>query len=144
MVAAPCGGTGREGGRGGGREGGGLGAHRPYIARGSTAPVAQAPRKKRLTQISVAVWRDLSRRGRGRNRNLAVCNRHACESTVDAILRIDHVHVRSCHIYDYNTYLICFCAYSYMTYKFLNNSSIGSLKNLSILQDYYLVHVRRI
>lgn len=55
-AAAPCGGTGREGRvAGGGR----LGAHRPYGA--LVCPPAPAPRKKRLTQISVAVWRDLSR-----------------------------------------------------------------------------------
>lgn len=57
--AAPCAGTGREGWRG--ACGAPLGAHRPRGARISTDRGARAA-KNHLTQISVAVWHDLSRR----------------------------------------------------------------------------------
>lgn len=78
MVAAPCGRTGREGGRGGGR--GDPGAHRPYGARVSTS--AGAVQKAPNPNFGSCLARSLPARTRtgprgAGSRNLAVCNRTA-------------------------------------------------------------------
>lgn len=95
-AAAPCGGTGPEGRVGGGRRGGAaLGAHRPH---GVCVFIgARAAQKAPNPNFGSCLSRSLPPHRASRcDRNLTICNRHACAAIIKPsyLVTFDHV----CHI----------------------------------------------